>query len=39
LEYVRESVRYKHWYMGHLHRDEDVWKHQSILWFNIRQLI
>jgi len=24
LEYVRESVKYKHWYMGHLHRDEDV---------------
>lgn len=38
LEYVRETVEYKHWYIGHLHRDEDVWKHQSILWFDVREL-
>ena len=24
LEYVREHTKYKHWYMGNLHRDEDV---------------
>ena len=39
LEYVRENTKYKHWYMGHLHRDEDVWRHQSILWFDVRNLL
>ena len=39
LEYVREHTKYKHWYMGHLHRDEDVWRHQSILWFDVRNLL
>lgn len=35
LEYVRENVKYKHWYMGHLHRDEDIWRNQTILWFDV----
>ena len=39
LEYVRENTKYKHWYMGHLHRDEDIWRHQSILWFDVRNLL
>ena len=39
LEYVREHTKYKHWYMGHLHRDEDVWRHQSVLWFQVRNLL
>lgn len=39
LEWIRENVKYKHWYMGHLHRDEDVWRHQSILWFELRNMI
>lgn len=38
LEWVRENVEYKHWYMGHLHRDEDVWRHQTILWFDVRNM-
>lgn len=35
LEYIRETVTYKHWFMGHLHRDEDLWRNQSILWENM----
>lgn len=38
LEYIRERLRYKHWYMGHLHRDEDIWRHQTILWFSLRNM-
>lgn len=38
LEWVRENVEYKHWYIGHLHRDEDVWRHQTILWFDVRNI-
>ena len=38
LEYVRSSVEYKHWYMGHLHKDEDIWRNQSILWVDIRKI-
>ena len=38
LEWVRESVTYKHWYMGHLHRDKDIWKNHSILWFDVRNM-
>ena len=39
LEWIRENVKYKHWYMGHLHRDEDLWRHQTILWFELRNMI
>ena len=38
LEYIREKTKYKHWFMGHLHRDEDVWRHQTILWFSLRNM-
>lgn len=38
LEWVRENVEYKHWYMGHLHRDEDLWRHQTILLFEVRNM-
>lgn len=38
LEYIRENIKYKHWYIGHLHRDEDVWRHQTILWFSLRNM-
>lgn len=39
LEWVCENVEYKHWYMGHLHKDEDLWKHQSILWFELKDML
>lgn len=38
LEWIRENVDYMHWYMGHLHRDEDVWRNQSVLWFDIKDM-
>lgn len=38
LEWVRENVDYKHWYMGHLHRDEDVYRNQTILHFSVRDM-
>lgn len=38
LEWIRESTRYEHWYFGHLHRDEDLWRNQSVLWCGIRKI-
>lgn len=38
LEYIRENVVYKHWYFGHLHCDRDLWRNQTILWFQLRKL-
>lgn len=38
LEWVREDVVYRHWYMDHLHRSEDVWRYQTILWFDVRNI-
>ena len=38
LEWVRENVEYKHWYMGHLHLDTDMWRNQTILWFDVREV-
>lgn len=38
LEWIRENVEYKDWYMGHLYRDEDIWRHQTILWFDVRNI-
>lgn len=39
LEWVREHTTYKHWYAGHLHRDEDLWRHQTLLLYDVRDLI
>ena len=38
LEWVRESTEYKHWYFGHLHLDEDLFRHQTCLWFQLRDM-
>ena len=38
LEWVRESTEYKHWYFGHLHLDEDLFRHQTCLWFQLREM-
>lgn len=38
LEWVRESTEYKHWYFGHLHFDEDLFRHQTCLWFQLRDM-
>jgi len=38
LEWVRESTKYKHWFCGHLHRDEDIWKHITILFRDVRNM-
>lgn len=35
LEYIRENTIYSHWYFGHLHRDEDFWRHQTGLWLAV----
>ena len=37
-EWVRESTEYKHWYFGHLHLDEDLFRHQTCLWFQLRDM-
>ena len=38
LEYLRETITYDHWFMGHLHQDKDLWRNQSILWYDIRKI-
>lgn len=38
LEWIRKNVAYKHWYMGHLHKELDLWRKQTILWFLLRNI-
>jgi hypothetical protein len=38
LEWVGRKVAYKHWYMGHLLRDEDLWRYQTVLWHDVREI-
>lgn len=38
LEWIRENTEYKHWYFGHLHQDRDLWRDQTVLWFEIRKI-
>lgn len=38
LEWVRENVSYKHWWFGHLHLNEDLFRHQTVLWFQLRNM-
>lgn len=36
LEWVRENTTYRHWYFGHLHEDRDLWRNQTVLWYEVR---
>lgn len=38
LEWIRESTQYQQWFFGHLHRDEDFWRNQTVLWSEIRNI-
>lgn len=38
LEWIRESVEYEHWWFGHLHLDEDLYRNQTVLWFQLRNM-
>lgn len=38
LDWVQEKVTYGHWYMGHLHLDRDLWRDQTVLWYEVRPL-
>lgn len=38
LEWVRENTAYSHWYFGHLHQDKDLWRNQSVLYQEIRNI-
>lgn len=39
LEWIRETVKYRHWYFGHLHEDCDLWRHQTVLWYEVRDML
>ena len=39
LDDVRKSAQYKHWYMGHMHCDEERGEKHAILWFSVRDLL
>lgn len=38
LEWVREVTTYRHWYFGHLHEDKDLYRNQTVLWFDVRNM-
>lgn len=38
LQYVYETMKFKHWYCGHLHRDDNILENISILWFDVRKI-
>ena len=38
LEWVAEKVKYKHWYMGHFHEEEDFDRNQTVLCFQVRNM-
>lgn len=38
LQYVFDSVEFKHWYFGHLHEDRDLSKKETVLWFEVRNM-
>lgn len=38
FEYIRENVKYKHWWFGHLHKEQELWRNQTVLWFQIRNM-
>lgn len=38
LEYVRETTKYSKWYFGHLHDDEELWRNQYAVYFDVRDL-
>jgi len=39
LEWVRENVRFTHWFMGHHHKECDVTPDMTILWFRLRNMV
>ncbi len=38
LQYIDESVKYKHWYIGHFHRDMELLGNKTMLWFDIKAI-
>lgn len=39
LEYIHEKVTYTHHYFGHLHEDMDLNEKETLLWFQIRDML
>ena len=39
LEWVREHTEYKHWYLGHMHQNRDLWRNQTVLWYDVRNMM
>lgn len=38
LEYIKNTVEYKHFYMGHLHKDVNLTDQQTILYYQMRKI-
>lgn len=38
LEWIRESVSYQNWWFGHLHDDRELWRNQTVIWFQLRNM-
>lgn len=48
LEYIYETVDFKHWYFGHLHKDEDIIEYgsvsednkrqETVMWFDVKNM-
>lgn len=39
LDNLREVAMYKHWYIGCINNDCDIWRNQSVLLFDVRNMI
>lgn len=35
LEDIKKSIKYKHWYFGHFHDDQDIDEKHTLLYYNI----
>lgn len=38
LEWIRQNVKYRHWWFGHLHMDKELWRNQTVVWFDLRNM-
>lgn len=38
LEYIREITKYDRWFFGHVHKDQECWRNQYALYFEVMDM-
>lgn len=38
LDHIQQRVSYKHWFFGHFHIDEEIWRNQTAVFNTVREL-